>query len=997
MAADKPLYGQGSMVGRRDYTVGDDGNYYNEDGERVYYWVRPRETDSTMSDTGAETMGIGQDRGGYYTEAEIRSAWDAKEGMGYLKQQTDWDNYMAFLTERQGLIQTGDLPDPTTSEYMDDYPTADIGPSPTPNVGSSFGGGREEEKYYAKLGAAGQSASNDAMTAWVQMNSDLMNKYGLPAQWQNKDGDTFMFNGSTFVRTEKIDDHDYSGALGSMAIALALSAVAGPGIVGALTNSLGAAGAKAAAAAIVSSATQAVTTGDIDLQKALIAAATAYGGSQLADALNGSGVIGEIGAKVTEFGDSIVENGGDVLSAAMQAGGVSLVAQLVTEGEIEWKNAAIAAAMAGGMTALKDFMGKIGGRTDDEFLQELAEMEEFEQAAIDADIKDPFLNPNYKTVGDGLVMNVNDNQVYGVTDDKNYGTMKDLDLDGDGQLSGNDLQNITTPDRDLIPTDKTLNGTGELSYGGTHPVTSIAYDENGNPYVQTRDVYWKDGDDQNLYYEDGTVAARNNGDGTWTFGDDANSPVGKLSEFGLAGNSGVIDFEQQADSARLPDTEQVIYDPETNSFKGTGTSGDKGIALPTGDQDHEYWLVRDEKGAIYVTDGYKMEPYMGGINNDPLMNDGIENYFRTKDPIWQHVNNGGKLPDGVNPSQYFSDIVIPPDNPNKPDKPNDPEKPPENTTDSPNGDPNNSKDSGGNSTSNATNADAGDAGKQGADAPKPADSYSDPFLQAIAGATNNSVDAVVERINNGESPSQIVSDPTGANVVTPTSDGDTTVTPATNSGGGTNTGTPTPPGGDNDGDPDAPKDGDPCTTSDGRNGVIQDGACVFKATLLSVDPSVWAGNEDTTGGPTDENNSGGDNNSNNSGNTTSDATPGPGNNDVGTTPGVLVVADDVWGTGSSGDGNTGTGTGTGAGEGEGEGEGGGGNGGRGVNGGVKGGAGKGSNTSWSPLYAGTKFRKFDKRRPQGMMSALAQTPNFTAQDNSQLRMGLLSSMSKDLA
>ena len=69
------MYGQDSMVGRQDYTVGDDGNYYNEEGERVYYWVRPRETDSTMRDYGTEEMSIGMDTGGYYTEAEIRSSW----------------------------------------------------------------------------------------------------------------------------------------------------------------------------------------------------------------------------------------------------------------------------------------------------------------------------------------------------------------------------------------------------------------------------------------------------------------------------------------------------------------------------------------------------------------------------------------------------------------------------------------------------------------------------------------------------------------------------------------------------------------------------------------------------------------------------------------------------------------------------------------------------------------------------------------------------------
>ena len=114
------------LRGRDAITVGDDGNFYNEDSEQVYYWVRPRETNSTMSDTGAESLGIGQDRGGYYTESEIKGAWNAKEGMGYFKKQVDWDSYWGFISERQSLIQAGDLPDPTTSEYMVDYPSAEV-------------------------------------------------------------------------------------------------------------------------------------------------------------------------------------------------------------------------------------------------------------------------------------------------------------------------------------------------------------------------------------------------------------------------------------------------------------------------------------------------------------------------------------------------------------------------------------------------------------------------------------------------------------------------------------------------------------------------------------------------------------------------------------------------------------------------------------------------------------------------------------------------------
>ena len=262
MAAEQSLYGQDSMVGRYDYVVGDDGNYYNEEGERVYYWVRPRETDSTMKDTGAETMGIGQDMGGYYTEAEIRSAWDAEEGMGYLKQQTDWNNYWGFISERQGLIQTGDLPDPTTSEYMEGFPADEVEGKPRVwNVGSSFGGGRDEEIYLARVQESGQEARQRAMQNWIQLNSSLMDKYGLPTEYRNKDGDLYLFNGSTFTRSFKAEGPDYGKIVAAVMVGAFTAGAAGPAVGAAFGG--GAAG--GAATGVVSSViSQGIVNGKID-------------------------------------------------------------------------------------------------------------------------------------------------------------------------------------------------------------------------------------------------------------------------------------------------------------------------------------------------------------------------------------------------------------------------------------------------------------------------------------------------------------------------------------------------------------------------------------------------------------------------------------------------------------------------------------------------------------------------------------------------------------
>ena len=322
-AAERSLYGAGSMVGRQDYTVGDDGNYYNADGERVYYWVRPRETDSTMQG-GVEEMSIGSDFGGYYTEAEIRSAWNAKEGMGYFKERTSWDNYWGYLTERQALIQSGDLPDPTNPEYLKDFPSADVGPAPTPNVGSSFGGGRDEEHYYGKLAAADQTAREEAMASFVQANAALMDKYGIESTIRNKDGDTFMFNGSTYVRTDKIEDgFNVGGLIGAMVLSTLTAGALAP--VGAGLFGAGALG-KGVTAAVSSALTQGAMTGSIDPRSVIT--------SGLMAGLNPGGMVTDsLGMNPDSFGAGVVGGFTDSATRGLLSGdgvdfGQSLLAGL---------------------------------------------------------------------------------------------------------------------------------------------------------------------------------------------------------------------------------------------------------------------------------------------------------------------------------------------------------------------------------------------------------------------------------------------------------------------------------------------------------------------------------------------------------------------------------------------------------------------------------------------------------------------------------------------
>ncbi len=374
--------------------IGEDGLPYRENrtwnprteeleveqtNERVYLWNPSLEQKATNQDDAAREQAQSKEfRAGsnmYYTEEEIKSQWDADEGMGYLKEQTDWDTYWNLVTATTEGVANGTIP-------------AD--------------GWAESPEYMA-----------------------LIEKSGIPLQYTNDDGDIYNFNGFGYSRDYKFDDSIQIGTINKLLLGGALGFLAGPLILSALTPALGAAGAKAATSAITGLAKSYMTDGELSWEDALMSAALSYGGSELSGALEGSGVLGDIGSKITQFGDDIAKGGGDILTAALQAGGMSLVTQLVNEGEIDWKDAAMAAAMAGGTAALTNFLSGIGKEgAEDEVLQEIK---------VTAQRKGTQVGEGVWMLEDGTVIGDNGNVL---------GNMDTLDLDGDGALTGSDLSGI---------------------------------------------------------------------------------------------------------------------------------------------------------------------------------------------------------------------------------------------------------------------------------------------------------------------------------------------------------------------------------------------------------------------------------------------------------------------------------------------------------------------------------------------------------------------------
>ena len=248
-----------------------------------------------------------------------------------------------------------------------------------------------------------------------------------------------------------------------------------------LSSALGAAGGNAASTAIVNLAKQYMMTGDLDFEDALISAALSYGGSELSDLLKNSSVVSEFASKFDSLTGEFA-SGGNILTSAIKAGGMSVVSQMVKDGEIDWKDAALAAAMAGGTAALQDFLSDIGkSGSESDVLQEIV---------VTAQRKGT-------QVGDGLWM-LDDGTV--ISDTGNVvGNMTSLDLDGDGLLNGNDLAEIDV-NHDFV--DPTYNGPGFIdNQDGTR-----GFREGGTYYIsedgvvhQRDDVKYIDGGPNGTY------------------------------------------------------------------------------------------------------------------------------------------------------------------------------------------------------------------------------------------------------------------------------------------------------------------------------------------------------------------------------------------------------------------------------------------------------------------------------------------------------------------
>lgn len=328
------------------------------------------------------------------------------------------------------------------------------------------------------------------------------------------------YSGNSWQTTEQFD-RGFAGGLQKMVQTMASNPAGGlilgvitGGLAGPLTSSLVSAGlsqavATAASQAIINSAVQLVTTGDLDPMQALISAGGAYlqagGMESILGSAGGESILSgfnEALDKLGAVGDSL-STGNSLLDSVIKGAGMSAATQLVTTGEISPTQLVAAAAQAGLQSDIKDWAKEqaaaaMNTTTDqlqeDEFAAWLDSDDELQQAFIDADIKDPFLNSNYTTIGDGLMQNAA-GEVFNYDGDS-VGNMSDLDVDGDGVLNANDLEYVEAAgEYKAIPQDvqDALNPIDETPALQLQDGNTYYLDAEGNVYTRDQ-VEWRGGD-----------------------------------------------------------------------------------------------------------------------------------------------------------------------------------------------------------------------------------------------------------------------------------------------------------------------------------------------------------------------------------------------------------------------------------------------------------------------------------------------------------------------
>ena len=298
-------------------------------GERLYDYATSNESAAGFEDRffwGTNTEQLTRDQ----LEAEFNDGKNSQLQGAF----GSFDNYMAYMDERQDLIDAGEL---KSSWWASQDTVIDV----ANQSGLAFELDPEDanfreniDDYMVASGQAGYSSNSQIFNALYQ-------KYtggAADGKSYNDDGDVFRFNGSSFVRTYENPRGGFiDTALPALIVGVAGAALAGPLAAGLQSAGFSGAVASATAQSITNAAIQLAATGEVSISDALMAGASSIVGNTVTSTLQESGALSmtagafDAATQVAEIGEQGI-NAADVISAVRdyidmsggEVGGVSV-------------------------------------------------------------------------------------------------------------------------------------------------------------------------------------------------------------------------------------------------------------------------------------------------------------------------------------------------------------------------------------------------------------------------------------------------------------------------------------------------------------------------------------------------------------------------------------------------------------------------------------------------------------------------------------------------
>jgi hypothetical protein len=308
------------------------------------------------------------------TEAELREYFNAQGSQMLKRAFGDFDNYLAYMTEREQLIQSGDYDVGNWDEYTGALTEDELmileGEDLTQYTDS------DQDVYTEAYGERMQEQSS-AYDRWVnsEENQALLKKYGVGSIIYNQDGDKYEWNGSAYVKTVKQDQFGLVDYV-KMGIVTAMGIMTG-GAVSAVAPSLGTVGSSVVSNAI----TQAITTGSIDPDQLLQTAATA-GFSQALNQVIGPALSEAMGGlDISEI------TGIEELDNVLNAMGQTAIRQAVFDGQLNMEDIVASGLLTGAQEVVEFLFSDLAGQQaiSEEQQRELEERFAEYAAVVDED------------------------------------------------------------------------------------------------------------------------------------------------------------------------------------------------------------------------------------------------------------------------------------------------------------------------------------------------------------------------------------------------------------------------------------------------------------------------------------------------------------------------------------------------------------------------------------------------------------------------------------